>query len=364
MNGLQVQIVQEVEDLATARTHQFAACVASESLLVVWDDDPLNVFQRAKQIESGLMRLLWTSDVYSSKAAPKLSLTVTEKEVDAAIDPEAVGSQQRPTIFINTVLVSIALCALITVLGLGFRAILIEIMVEKGYVANPYTRIAFVAFTPIWMFFGMFFFNALVTNIAECIGPVRQMNINSKHYSAKTSPRLTRDLPHITIQCPVYKEGLATVIAGTIQSVKRAISTYELQGGSANIFVNDDGLQLLNDIERNKRIDFYTDHGIGWVARPPHDASPDGFQRKGKFKKASNMNYALDISCATEDKLKSTERPQGWSQSDEDHAYVRALKETIQERGGIAWAEGNIRIGDYILISEPTQPSCSSPYVY
>ena len=50
--------------------------------------------------------------------------------------------------------------------------------------------------------------------------------------------------PHITIQMPVYKESLAGVIRPTVASLKAAISQYELQGGTANIFINDDGLQV------------------------------------------------------------------------------------------------------------------------
>lgn len=71
------------------------------------------------------------------------------------------------------------------------------------------------------------------------------MKKNSRYYSAKPPALLNRDagtrLPHVTIQMPVYKEGLSAVIKPTVQSVKRAISTYELQGGTASIFVNDDG---------------------------------------------------------------------------------------------------------------------------
>ena len=129
-----------------------------------------------------------------------------------------------------------------------------------------------------------FFAQVIVGCIAQCIGPVRQMHMNSKYYSAKCPPRLTnRILPHVTIQCPVYKEGLWSVIAPTVKSIKQAISTYELQGGSANMFINDDGLQLLDEEERQARIDFYADHSIGWVARPKHGSN--GFIRKGKFKK-------------------------------------------------------------------------------
>lgn len=110
------------------------------------------------------------------------------------------------------------------------------------------------------------------------------METNSKYYSALPPARLRdRVLPHITIQCPVYKEGLHSVIAPTVRSIKQAISTYELQGGSANMFINDDGIQLISEEDRKERIEFYADNNIGWVGRPKHGV--DGFLRRGKFKK-------------------------------------------------------------------------------
>ena len=49
------------------------------------------------------------------------------------------------------------------------------------------------------------------------------------------------------------------------------------------MFINDDGLQIIDEDERRARIEFYADHSIGWTARPKH--GKDGFVRKGKFKK-------------------------------------------------------------------------------
>jgi hypothetical protein len=37
---------------------------------------------------------------------------------------------------------------------------------------------------------------------------------------------MTGRLPHITIQMPVYKEGLEGVIIPTVESLKKAITTY------------------------------------------------------------------------------------------------------------------------------------------
>jgi hypothetical protein len=182
------------------------------------------------------------------------------------------------------------------------------------------------------------------------------MNENTKYYSGISPRRLHRDggLPHMTIQMPVYKEGLHAVIEPTIRSIKAAISTYELQGGTANIFVNDDGMQLLSEEEAKQRQDFYDEHNIGWVARPKHN--PKGtegeriFNRAGKFKKASNMNYALAISCKVEERLRQIERHEDWNQKDENLAYARVLRNVVTETNGEAWADGNIRVGDYILL--------------
>ena len=189
------------------------------------------------------------------------------------------------------------------------------------------------------------------------IGPISQMNKNTKFFSGIAPRRLRREkenLPHITIQMPVYKEGLHSVIEPTIQSIKAAISTYEMQGGSANIFVNDDGMQLLAEEDTRARQDFYDEHNIGWVSRPKHNASPASgekvFLRRGKFKKASNMNYALWVSQRVEDKLNAIQRPDDWTRDSESAAYKKALTEVGGEDEGYTWADGNIRMGDYILL--------------
>jgi len=102
---------------------------------------------------------------------------------------------------------------------------------------------------------------------------------------------VTSDLPHITIQCPIYKESLAGVIDPTIQSLEIAIKNYRSQGGTATIFMNDDGLQLLDTEMRTRRLEYYIDHDIGWVARPPHQK--DGFVRVGRFRKVTSWEMLL-----------------------------------------------------------------------
>lgn len=274
LNGLRIQIIPTIEDLPRARKHQFAAFVASEALLVVWDDEALHLVQRAKAIESELMELVWkTGETEDDEGKKEANVGVYE------IDEESgeVIPEKRPLHLQNTVLVALTIMLICTTLGAGARQLAIEVEVD-----GKFTRLALLALTPVQIFFTLFFGQVIMGCLAQIFGPVKQLTINSKFYSAKAPPRIQGAvLPHITIQCPVYKEGLSSVIAPTVKSIKQAISTYELQGGSANMFVNDDGLQLINEEERRARIEFYADHSIGWVARPKHG---DNFTRKGKCK--------------------------------------------------------------------------------
>jgi hypothetical protein len=122
------------------------------------------------------------------------------------------------------------------------------------------------------------------------------MQANTRYYSGQAPIRRRTDmsaLPHVTIQAPVYTEGLEGVIGPTIKSLKAAISTYEMQGGSATIFANDDGmLAKLSKEDIQKRKDFYYMHNVAWVARPPHNPDPEEgqkkFLRRGRFKKVSS----------------------------------------------------------------------------
>jgi hypothetical protein len=285
LNGLRIQILPTIDDLPRARKHQFAAFVASEALLVVWDDEALHLVQRAKAIESELMELVWKTgdaDDEEKKDGQNVGVYEVDEETGEYI-PEKRGLHLQ-----NTVLVALTLILIMVSLGAGARQLAIEVAVDGSY-----TRLALLILTPVQIFFTLFFAQVIVGCLAQLFGPVKQLTINSKFYSAKAPPRiLGGTLPHITIQCPVYKEGLSSVIAPTVKSIKQAISTYELQGGSANMFINDDGLQIIDEEERRARIEFYADHSIGWVARPKHG---DNFVRKGKFKKVSNIIGSSDV---------------------------------------------------------------------
>jgi hypothetical protein len=147
-------------------------------------------------------------------------------------------------------------------------------------------------------------------------------------------------------------------------SIKKAMQTYDRQGGSSSIFVHDDGLQLLSETDRQERIGFYADNDMGWVARPAHDRFEGGFKRRGRFKKASNMNYGLALSLKMEKHIRRLREEEGsvmdGTASDgaieviEEQALRLAIEETFEESGQLhrPWAHNAraLRIGEILLM--------------
>lgn len=62
------------------------------------------------------------------------------------------------------------------------------------------------------------------------------------------------------------------------------------------------------------------------------------------------MNYALMIANKLEDKLLSINRGPEWDDHAEQKAYRAAMRQVIRETGNVAWVDGDVRIGDYILL--------------
>ncbi|EXJ84976.1 hypothetical protein A1O3_05651 [Capronia epimyces CBS 606.96] len=355
-SGLRLQILPNISHLPGCQKHHFAAFIQDYSILVVWDDDPNHIMRRVHGIVDQLISMFWKEETADDEsAAPMTSAMPSTINLNAGEDSQgsevAVSLAPRRIILIQPVLTAITLVLLMSAIGSGWREIALEIKVDHSWI-----RLAFIFVVPLQCWLALFFMQSVAGSVAQIIGPISQMTTNTKFFSGQAPCRLstTSTLPHVTIQCPVYKEGLWSVIDPTIKSIKAAISTYEMQGGSANIFVNDDGMQLIPADQAQERRDYYDEHNIGWVARPRHNPKPaDGekpFIRAGKFKKASNMNYALNVGARVEDKLALVDRTEGWTSERERNAYEATLAEIVAEDEGRTQADGNIRVGDYILL--------------
>jgi hypothetical protein len=300
--------------------------------------------------------------------------TAVEKEEqgDRVFDIEKEGAEAPKRRFLLNHAIIVGLAIALSVL---VEMMCIAQMLREMKLDGQVTRFALVAIVPIFATFSLFFMIVIWGSLWQIFGPLSTLKENSRFYSA-TAPKPQRypnlELPHITVQMPVYKEGLTGVIMPTITSVQQAVRYYEAQGGSASIFVNDDGMQLVGKDLADARQAYYELNNIGWCSRPKHkerkkakkgqpEQVDDGtfFIRKGKFKKASNMNYCLDFSLRVEDEylsdLKKVCEQRGCSDADIDvdeeyEIYERARDRIIQGDNGRTLAAGDVRMGSIILI--------------
>ncbi|KAH9991982.1 glycosyl transferase family group 2-domain-containing protein [Russula compacta] len=423
-----IQIVDTMMMLPHAEKDQNAAFIRDERVLVVWADGPDTIIPTCNDFEERLIKLLWRarpgfgtnsasahsligatargSETPSERRVPvgrrtpivdtaKVDVTkeapseprvvrtvkrrwygkrvVVEDKHPPDVEGEAVleyGLEKRPTMLYAPLYNGIAA-------GLALEILLVEWRQD-----GKFMHFVLCAFLPLLFCVSLFFCLQLVQNVTMTVGPIVQYHQNSKYYSARhprPNKQVDGNLPHITIQMPVYKEGLDAVLAPSIASLKKAVQTYARQGGTSNIFINDDGLRTLPDHERDARLAFYDANGIGWVARPADgepSANGDGttFVRAGRFKKASNMNYALALSRKAERHLSdmnatgrmsarvslsaegsgSSEDEQALPASLEERALIRAVEETWEESGKRwkPWAKNGraCRVGKIVLL--------------
>nr|GAT50238.1 predicted protein [Mycena chlorophos]GAT50239.1 predicted protein [Mycena chlorophos] len=340
-----IQVLETMLLLPHAEKEQQAAFIADERVLVVWSESIDTIIPLCQDFEERLIKLLWRSRPTASLSAPgSLSGSVFSHSSGARVfdaekqnslsavheKPEAKLPQFRRTWYGKKVAVNnntrdteadveaglrdrreaklyapiyngLAAGLSFVFIGNGVRTIL-----EEWSLDGEFMRFVLLAVCPLLWCVSLFFALQLIQNLSMCFGPVAHFHANSKYYSAikpRANKAVDERLPHITIQMPVYKENLNTVLAPSIESIKKAMHTYARQGGTSSIFVNDDGLRLLSGPDRDERLAFYANHNIGWVARPRHDGTKDGFHRAGRFKKASNMNYGLALSLKMEKHL-------------------------------------------------------------
>ncbi|KAH8896898.1 hypothetical protein GQ53DRAFT_778803 [Thozetella sp. PMI_491] len=334
-DGSQLQILDSLSSIMTSsvKKFQYGCVLRQERMMLIWQDETHQILTHGARMQEKLL-------VYVN--------------LDEAERPESLN---RPVMFHSAIFTGLGVTlGVILVFGVSVGQLISEVVVD-----GKYARLGLLVCAPFLLFAGQFFFQVIFANLWQIFGPIGPSKTNSRFYSC-IKPSLTQaykkgfNPPHITIQMPVYKEGLEGVIIPTVRSLQAAISYYESRGGSASIFVNDDGLCLIEEEEAQRRKDFYHDNNIGWVARPKH--GEDGFLRKGKFKKASNMNFALNLSQQVEGHLQQmvaakshtgTYLQQYVDEDDLEGMYEAALARALEENPR-ARAAGNIRMGELILI--------------
>ncbi|GAA5975719.1 hypothetical protein JCM5350_002705 [Sporobolomyces pararoseus] len=352
-----IQVIDSIDDLGSVKRHQYAAFVRSNMALVLWSDEVSKLIPHAQNISDLMLEYIWKQqdDVDSlDEKDEKFVSQVSE------VDIEEGTSSRRPTGLLSPLHVGLALGINILMNMATLRTLLREYAID-----NYWPRLLIALAIPFQFAVSQFFCVIVVAVILQLLGPVRQMHENNRYYSGKRPPRMKGPLPDFTVLMPVYKEGLESVLQPTIRSLQAAIKTYELQGGSVNIVVCDDGMQLLNPTDLATRKAFYEANAIGYCARPKHSKY---WNRAGRFKKSSNMNTTLELSIRVENLMKQRRpaRPldNPWSFEEDQVLYEECLKDALAETKKTfpleegqekppsveVWAAGNVRIGELILI--------------
>ncbi|MDP3791354.1 MAG: glycosyltransferase family 2 protein, partial [Candidatus Omnitrophota bacterium] len=177
-----------------------------------------------------------------------------------------------------------------------------------------------------------------------------------------------------TIQIPIYMEPWP-VIRANLESSIEAVRRYNVETGKpiANIMVNDDGLMQLSDndplgleakikeklsnqekltkdeIEFHNRMTFYRSHageGFSVIARPKHRSqfAWGTFERRGSFKKGSNLNHSYMLSDLVEKAM-----GQGMS-AEQALAVARSSLVAGQSIFANTFVLGTPRIGELALL--------------
>lgn len=176
--------------------------------------------------------------------------------------------------------------------------IFLVVQMKKNF-SNIYFLVNFLS---VLFFFMVFFFSIhyklynVVIGVYKLFLKPKKFLSNNKYYSGIEIPDLLlihKRFPNITIQVPIYKENLENTIVPTLLSAKKQAERYTKETNAfCNIVVCDDGLNIIQEEEKEKRMLFYKEHNIGFIARP----HPSKHERKGRFKKASNLNFAMNFS--------------------------------------------------------------------
>ncbi|KPM44164.1 hypothetical protein AK830_g2346 [Neonectria ditissima] len=411
-----IPIVSSLADVRQSLVHSTSSCiVVQERCVLIWSNVPNTVINVAHNVEKQLLGfivgpsmprgLLAQTEEQSIDSLPtpvrgaideknevyQLAIKVEEGEGDGDEDLEG-NPPVRPALRVHSFRIGIVMILVILTQSVGVSKLLHEWSWD-----GDWKRFILVVVIPPLCLLSLFFFIVVVSSVFQLLLPAGMCLRNSRYHSAVKPNRkryVDYELPHITVQMPVYKEGLRGVVVPTMVSVMAAIQYYENQGGTASVFINDDGMQCIQPELAAARKQYYRENGIGYCARmpnmktpksggffswfkrtPPVDPEVDnqdeselspqgranklGFVRKGKFKKASNMNYCLAFSNRVEDELhRLTELEcrnrncsyEELSAEDDDALYEMALQNMLDADEGKTWAEGNIRMGEIILI--------------
>jgi cellulose synthase/poly-beta-1,6-N-acetylglucosamine synthase-like glycosyltransferase len=284
-----------------------------------------------------------------SAAVPVGSIEIAFEDDDAKVVPVFLADAHELRRFVLGTL------ALATVLSLGEAG---RVYLITGNVWTTW------AMSPIGVMLLLFPVSFAVNTLWHCFYSMPILRGEQAHRSASFANQPLENgamtWPSVTIQIPIFREPFDAVIRPTLESARKAAERYrEKTSARCNVLVCDDGLLCFadNDLEGAvadahrtppnarstaqsevlARIAYYEDAGVAFVARPWPQPGVPGTERAGRFRKASNLNYALRLA----DRLEPSEP------LSEAHSRFRAALPEPAYALGVS--RGDVRVGEFIV---------------
>lgn len=99
-NGLRLQVLSSLSELPSCQKHQSAAFINDRAQLVVWDDDPKLIMDRASKLEQELLNTIWNGDepdktiewADEKKGGVEVNVAEVQGDDSSSFDPEAASA--------------------------------------------------------------------------------------------------------------------------------------------------------------------------------------------------------------------------------------------------------------------------------
>lgn len=125
-HGHRIQIVPDFDALPYCQRYQSAAFVRSHRLLVVWDDDPTKIIERAQRFQESLVEVIWSATKTNEKGVTVGVHSLSDVMGDITDKPRRVTLWQ-------TLYTTVAIMLLIVCIGSGYKKVGIEIVHDRNW---------------------------------------------------------------------------------------------------------------------------------------------------------------------------------------------------------------------------------------
>jgi uncharacterized protein (UPF0212 family) len=134
--GQRLQVVPDFNALQYCQKNMQAAFVASHQALVVWEDEPKRLLERAQSIQDALVQMIWGKDlaqVTNKTVAKSIGLDVKQESEESWDMFDDTPEKPRKLKLWQSVYTSIAILMLTVAIGSGWRQVAIQQIHEPNW---------------------------------------------------------------------------------------------------------------------------------------------------------------------------------------------------------------------------------------